>query len=113
MTILCRHLFPFGRANLTTFFFKKIVIASNWIEAVVIRQSDVIASDRRECGNLNLLLKMKFPLSLRSSQRRLRQPRLVNNPGEYKLEAVGANSTIAFSGKMGTVPNFNYLSSNF
>ncbi len=51
--------------------FKKIVIASNWIEAVVIRQSDVIANDRRECGNLILLFKIKFPLSLLSSQRRL------------------------------------------
>jgi hypothetical protein len=37
------------------FLLKKIVIASHWIIHVSIKQSDVIASDRRECGNLNLL----------------------------------------------------------
>jgi hypothetical protein len=45
------------------------------------KYSVVIASDRRECGNLNLLLKIKLPHSLRSSQQSLQQPRLVNNPG--------------------------------
>jgi hypothetical protein len=60
----------------------KIVTASNWKELDSINQSDVIASDRRECGNFNLLFEIKFPLSLLSSQRCLQQPRLVNIPGE-------------------------------
>jgi len=43
----------------------------------------VITSDRRERGDLMMIRKrMRLPLSLRSSQRCLQQPRLVNNTGK-------------------------------
>ncbi len=38
-------------------FIGSIVITSNWIELVSIKQSDVIASDLKDYGNLNLLFK--------------------------------------------------------
>ncbi len=42
----------------------------------------VITSDRRECGDLMMIRQRhEIATSLRSSQRRLRQPRLVNNQG--------------------------------
>jgi hypothetical protein len=48
--------FPLRASKSDDFFFKSIVIASNWTVRNKLKQSDVIASDRRKPGNLNLLL---------------------------------------------------------
>jgi len=70
------------------FFEKKLFILIGIFSLVASRSYDlcydniVITSDRRERGDLIVFRQEhEIATSLRSSQRRLRQPRLVNNPG--------------------------------